>query len=71
MIRLLILSAIIVLLIAVIKQLKNFQARDRKAEELRPIEMQGDIVDLKSKIAEKKAQQKDDTSELEGKKPRD
>ncbi|MFT5612276.1 MAG: hypothetical protein ACI9LU_002786 [Polaribacter sp.] len=71
MFRLLIVFAIVVLLVAFVRQLKNYLARDRKIDELRNVELQGDLVDIDLEIAHEKARQKDVNTEIDETNPRD
>lgn len=65
MFRLLLVFAIVVLLVAFVRQLRNYLARDRKIDELRSVELEGDLVDIDLEIAHEKARQKDVTQEID------
>ncbi len=65
MLRLFFLLLIILLLFVFISQLKSYLTRDKKLEELRGIELEGDLVDIDKEIAEEKVRQQDVVSEIQ------
>ena len=65
MLRLFVLLLIILLLFVFISHLKNYFTRDNKLEELRGIELEGDLIDIDKEIAEEKSRQQDVVSEIQ------
>jgi len=64
MARLLILFIVLFLLVAFVRQLRNYFVRDNKLEELREVELEGDLVDIDLEIAEERARQRDVSYEI-------
>ena len=64
MFRLFLLLVIILLLVVFVTQLKNYLTRENKVNELRGIELDGDLIDIDKDIAEEKSRQQDVASEI-------
>ena len=57
MIKLFLIAVLIFSLLAFVMQLKKYLARDDKADELKILKRQGDLIDIDKAIAEEKARQ--------------
>ena len=64
MIKLLFIAVLMFLLVAFVMQLKKYLARDDKADELKKLKLQGDLVDIDKAIAEEKARQQSVAEEI-------
>lgn len=64
MIKLFLISALIFLLVAFVMQLRKYLARNDKADELKELKLQGDLIDIDKAIAEERARQQAVTEEI-------
>ena len=64
MIKLFFIAVLIFLLVAFVMQLKKYLARDDKADELKKLKLQGDLIDIDKAIAEEKARQQSVAEEI-------
>lgn len=63
--RLLLLTGVVFLLLLFIWFLRNHLARDNKMDELREVELEGDLMDIDKKIARERVRQRDVSDEIE------
>ena len=64
MIKLFFIAVLIFLLVTFVMQLKKYLARDDKADELKKLKLQGDLIDIDKAIAEEKARQQSVAEEI-------
>lgn len=72
MIKLFFIAVLLFLLVAFVMQLKKYLARGDKADELKKLKLQGDLIDIDKAIAEEKARQQSVADEINSiKNPKD